>query len=185
MSVRAIGPCARRFSSLLDKIVYYISMNTSQPASLLFLLKNDQILLAMKKRGFGEGLWNGVGGKPEGSERMSQTAVRECQEEIGVTPQELIEVGSLHFTFSGSKEIKSQHVTVYFSRQWGGEPIETEEMAPRWFQLDMIPYDKMWEDDKYWLPLALRGNYVEATFLFNEHNNLEDHSIAFRPLPYN
>jgi 8-oxo-dGTP pyrophosphatase MutT (NUDIX family) len=40
--------------------------------TLLFLHKPDEqkILLAMKKRGFGEGKWNGVGGKREPGESI-------------------------------------------------------------------------------------------------------------------
>lgn len=37
-------------------------------ATLCYLLKDDQVLLAMKKRGFGEGKWNGPGGKVEKGE---------------------------------------------------------------------------------------------------------------------
>ncbi len=33
--------------------------------TLCFLLKGDEILLALKKRRFGTGKWNGVGGKIE------------------------------------------------------------------------------------------------------------------------
>ena len=32
-------------------------------ATICLLRKNDEVLLAMKKRGFGVGKWNGVGGK--------------------------------------------------------------------------------------------------------------------------
>jgi hypothetical protein len=30
-------------------------------------------------------------------------------------------------------------------------------MAPQWFPIDAIPYDKMWPDDRFWLPLLLQG----------------------------
>ena len=54
--------------------------------TLLFLLKENQILLGMKKRGFGAGKYNGIGGKLEPDETVEQAMVRETQEEIGVTP---------------------------------------------------------------------------------------------------
>ena len=50
--------------------------------TLLFLLTDDQILLAMKKRGFGMGRWNGVGGKIEPGETIEEATARECREEI-------------------------------------------------------------------------------------------------------
>ena len=43
-----------------------------------------QILLAMKKRGFGEGKWNGAGGKVETGETIIQAASRELGEETGI-----------------------------------------------------------------------------------------------------
>ena len=51
-------------------------------ATIVLLLRNDEVLLAMKKRGFGEGKWNGVGGKPNAGESIEEVAVRETKEEI-------------------------------------------------------------------------------------------------------
>jgi hypothetical protein len=60
-------------------------------ASLCLLIRENEgsiseILLAMKKRGFGQGRWNGVGGKPdkEKGETVLDSAIRETEEEIGV-----------------------------------------------------------------------------------------------------
>lgn len=64
-----------------------------------FLLSGDSILLAMKKHGHGVGKWNGVGGKAEPDETIEQTAIREAQEEIGVTPKELKKVARVTFLF--------------------------------------------------------------------------------------
>lgn len=55
-------------------------------ATLLFLVKDDEILLAMKKRGFGKDRYNGVGGKVDDGESIEAAAARETIEEIGVTP---------------------------------------------------------------------------------------------------
>src|SRR5665213_1943911 len=117
--------------------------------TLLFLLEDNRILLAMKKRGYGADKWNGVGGKPEHNETISETAIRECQEEIGVKPLKFEEMATLVFTSAEHKEEFGQRVTVFICKTWEGKPIETEEMAPRWFSLDKIPYSKMWSDDKY------------------------------------
>lgn len=61
-------------------------MKKLRQATICLLIKDDQVLLALKKRGFGEGKWNGVGGKVKDGETIEQTAIRETQEEIGVTP---------------------------------------------------------------------------------------------------
>ncbi|MGH7234133.1 MAG: NUDIX domain-containing protein, partial [Candidatus Saccharimonadales bacterium] len=81
-----------------------------QRATLLLLLENDRILLAMKRRGFGVGKWNGVGGKLNQGETIEQAAKRECFEEIQVKPKEITEVAILNFYFPDSKKDWNQQV---------------------------------------------------------------------------
>lgn len=59
----------------------------------------NQILLAMKKRGFGEGKWNGAGGKVDPGETIIQAASRELREETGINiiPEKMEARGILHF----------------------------------------------------------------------------------------
>lgn len=136
--------------------------------TLLFLLKDDEILLAKKKRGFGAGHWNGVGGKIEPDETIEQAAIRECQEEIGVTPANLEKVATHDFVFpDGTEDIK---VHTFITKNWKGEPHETEEMAPQWFKISEIPYTEMWGDDIVWLPLVLQGKKLQTRFTFDENN---------------
>lgn len=154
--------------------------------SLLFLLRGNgetsEILLAMKKRGFGSGRWNGVGGKLEPGETMEQATIRECQEEIGITPSELQKVAVHSFVFpDGTPDME---VHSYLSRAWQGEPSETEEMAPRWFKVSAIPYADMWEDDIVWLPLVLSGKLLTTVFTFDDSEHMTDaelHLVAHLP----
>lgn len=44
--------------------------------TLLFVLEPGRVLLGMKKRGFGEGRWNGFGGKVQGGETVEEGAIR-------------------------------------------------------------------------------------------------------------
>lgn len=145
--------------------------------TILFLLKDDQILLAMKKRGFGEGRYNGVGGKVEAGETLEQAVVRECQEEIGVTPIDFSKVAEIIFDeqHKGVKERLQVHV--YTSKSWDGEPIETEEMAPKWFKTSKIPYDQMWADDPYWLPQVLDGKLLKCEFHLDENDKVFQQSV--------
>lgn len=140
--------------------------------TLLLLLREDEILLAMKKRGFGAGYWNGIGGKIEPDEAIEAAAIRECQEEIYVTPKDLEKVAEHDFIFPD--EIEDIRVHAFISRSWEGTPTETEEMAPKWFKISEIPYDKMWEDDSVWLPFVLRGRQVRTTCTFTAQNELID-----------
>lgn len=146
--------------------------------TLLFLLRDDEILLAMKKRGFGQGRWNGVGGKIEPGETIEQATARECHEEIGVQPGKLEKVAYLTFAFPDDTPDILAHV--YTTREWEGEPIETEEMAPQWFALDNIPYQQMWQDDKFWLPHVLAGKKLIGNFVFTQDEvMLPEHKIEF------
>ena len=150
-------------------------------STLLFLLKDSEILLAMKKRGFGAGRWNGVGGKSEANETIVQTAIRECQEEIGVKPVRLQHVATLNFYFPKSKSDWDQQVSVFTSYKWQGEPTETEEMKPAWFSINTIPYDAMWPDDIIWLPEILSGKLLEAEFTFDDTDAVVKHKLVIRP----
>ena len=145
-------------------------------ATLCLLIKNDQVLLAMKKRGFGVGRWNGTGGKVKDGEEIVDAAIRETKEEVGVDIKNPEKVGLFHFTFEGKPEW-NQDVTVFLAKEWQGEPTESEEMAPRWFAFEEIPYDKMWSDDIHWVPLVLQGKKLEADFLFGEGDRLLSHDI--------
>lgn len=150
---------------------------TEKVCTLLFLKRGDEILLAMKKRGFGSGRYNGVGGKIEPNETIEQALLRECQEEIGVTPMNYWQVAEHDFIQKESDEPWRMYVHAYICDEWQGEPHETEEMAPEWFKVEDIPYDRMWQDDEFWLPQVLAGNKVHGQFTFDEKDNMLTHDV--------
>ncbi len=145
--------------------------------TLVFLKQDDQILLAMKKRGFGEGRWNGIGGKVEPSESSQQAAVRETEEEIGVTITEYNQVAEIEFDQYFKGEHALMRIHVYFATSWSGEPTESDEMRPRWYSINNLPFDSMWADDPYWLPLVLAGKKIKAFFKMDLSDNIVSHSI--------
>jgi len=149
-------------------------------ATLCFLIKNDEeILLAMKKRGFGQGKWNGIGGKldlNQGDKDIFDAALREMKEESGVAVKDMEKVAILNFYFPYQKRW-DQEVHVFVSRNWEGEPKESEEIKPRWFKLKEIPFDKMWPDDKFWLPKILKGEKLRAKFSFKSGELIDSYEI--------
>ena len=145
-------------------------------STLCLLIRDGKILLAMKKRGFGVGKWNGVGGKVEKGEEIIDAVVRETKEEIGVLALNPEKVGVMHFVFPYKPEW-DQDVHLFLVKDWQGEPEESEEMIPQWFSFSEIPYEKMWDDDKFWLPRVLRGEKLEADFIFKEGEIIDKHNI--------
>lgn len=143
--------------------------------TLVFLLRDKEILLAMKKQGFGMGKMNGVGGKVEPGEDIVVGAAREAQEEIGVTidVHDLERVAVNTFEFQEKPEW-NQECYIFFARKWRGEPVESDEMKPEWISLAAIPYERMWADDKFWLPRALAGEKLKAHFLFTKDGVMTD-----------
>ena len=140
--------------------------------------KITEVCLAMKKRGFGMGRWNGVGGKVDSlKETVEEAAKRETKEEIDVVVNKLHKVAEISFYFQHNPDW-DQIVHGYFTEKWAGDIKETEEMAPRWFKLKEIPYKNMWPDDNYWLPLALKGKLLKATFIFGENDTIQDKKIV-------
>lgn len=145
--------------------------------ALCLLRKDDEILLAMKKRGFGEDKYNGVGGKLETNETPEETMIREVKEEIGIKVIKYDKVGLVEFDEYYKEERQNLVFHLYFAYDWLGDIIEIEEMRPEWFKLESIPYDNMFPDDKYWLPLVIDGKKIKAYFKFDKEWNLIEKDI--------
>ncbi len=157
-------------------------MPADKHCTLIFLRRDDEILLAMKKRGFGANRWNGIGGKIDKGETVEQALVRETEEEILVTPLSWTKVAIHDFVMDAdTSEPWHMHVHAYICTEWTGQPTETEEMAPQWFKLADIPYDDMWQDDIIWLPLVLRGKKLQCTFDFDKHDNMTSAKLDIVP----
>ncbi len=150
-------------------------------ATLLFLVRKDeqgleQICLAMKKRGFGAGRYNGAGGKVEVGESVEDATKRETKEEVGVEVIAMKKCAELTFEFA-LKPDWNQVVHAYIATDWEGEPTESEEMKPEWFYTVDIPYASMWPDDILWLPQSLAGKYVTGNLLFGENDTILSHNF--------
>lgn len=142
--------------------------------TLVFFIEGDNILLAMKKRGFGAGRWNGIGGKAEKGETIAAAMIREAEEEVCVSPLEFESAAYLEFKYPDSATVIAN---VFICTTWDGEPLETEEMAPHWFKIKDIPYDTMWEGDRLWMPHVLNGKFIRGEFVYTSKDKLLSHSI--------
>lgn len=135
----------------------------------LCIIQNDgQILLQHKSAGrFGEGKWNGTGGKIDPGETPLEAAIREVKEETSLNVSDLRLHGVLNHFF-GSKDMNSWQVYIYSTCNYTGTPTSSEEGELKWFPHEEIPYHQMWQDDKHWLPILLKGREFEGEFHFND-----------------
>ena len=135
-----------------------------EKGTLCFIIENGKILLIEKKRGLGAGKVNGPGGRIEAGETAEQGAIRETQEEVGLTPTGMEWAGELSFQF---RDGYSLHVELYRASGWTGELRETDEAKPFWCSTSEIPYGRMWADDEQWMPRLLAGEKFRGWFEFD------------------
>jgi 8-oxo-dGTP diphosphatase len=129
-----------------------------------------RVLLIRKKRGLGAGKINGPGGKIDPGETSVQCAIRETQEELGVTAIDPVKHGELWFQFVDGLGL---HVDVFVATKHEGEPVETDEAIPLWTSLEKLPLEEMWADDRFWLEdmLVSRRHFI-GRFTFDDDTML-------------
>lgn len=138
--------------------------------TLCIIHQDPNILLGMKKRGFGAGRWNGFGGKVAAGETIENAARRELEEEAGIRVENLSKVGIIEYEFKENPEILQVHF--FKSDDFLGEIKESEEMRPQWFHVNEIPFKEMWPDDIHWIPLFLSGKKFKGKFLLGESDEI-------------
>ncbi|HEY1175495.1 MAG TPA: 8-oxo-dGTP diphosphatase [Phytomonospora sp.] len=126
-----------------------------------------EVLLGLKKTGFGAGKIVGLGGHVEPGETPAQAAVREIEEESGirVDPARLRELGVVTFRFPARPSWDAV-VSVFGTDAFSGEAAESDEIVPEWFPFDALPLARMWDDARLWLPKVLAGEHVTAEIGF-------------------
>src|SRR5580704_4785409 len=126
-----------------------------------------QVLLGLKKTGFGAGKWVALGGHIEEGEKPEEAAVREVEEESGliVPPDALQHMASIEFRFP-VRPSWDQTAEVFMTSVFQGEPADSDEVAPKWFSERELPLGLMWDDARYWLPLVLAGEHIDVLVIF-------------------
>lgn len=141
--------------------------------TLIFVRNGEDILLGFKKRGFGVGKWNGFGGKVERNETIIDGAVRELKEESNLTVKcaDMKYLGYVRYDRTDSTQVDV--VYIFMTSKFSDSLAESEEMTPKWFRIDEIPYDQMWVDSKYWLPIVLKNKGLSARFLLSGERDIQ------------
>ena len=105
----------------------------------VFLLCSDTVLLVRRcGTGFEDGNYGPVGGHIDGNEQVTQAAIRECKEEIGVeiSPADLIFIGVTHYNSP-----TDEGVDIFFkATKWKGEPYPVKECDElKWCSFNQLP----------------------------------------------
>jgi 8-oxo-dGTP diphosphatase len=140
------------------------------------------VLLGLKRTGFGTGKIVGIGGHVEPGESEAEAVVREVWEETGVTvrQEDLADAGVVQFVFP-AKPAWDMHTRLFTARRWVGEPEESDEIMPQWFQTGILPVDRMWQDADHWLPVVLEGGRVNVVVTLNSDNETVASSVSLLP----
>jgi len=155
--------------------MHKMSEKTKKIMTLVIIHDHPRVLLGKKKRGFGVGRWNGFGGKVNEGESIEKAAVRELKEEVGIETFKIEKIGINEFEWQNGSETLEVHI--FKSKDFRGEPSESDEMSPRWFFADEIPFGEMWADDQHWLPLFLAGKRFIGKFHFKDHDTIKHHRL--------
>lgn len=147
--------------------------------TLLFIIKDNRILLAEKMRGHGKGLFNGVGGKQQPDESLYDCLLRETKEEINVTPKNCTKVADLDFELFYKGEYTFENMNVFIASDYEGTLTQSDEMRPVWFDIDKIPYEQMFADDILWLPKVLEGKKAVGFIKMDKDFNVIENHIKF------
>jgi 8-oxo-dGTP diphosphatase len=152
-------------------------------ATLVYIIDRDRMFLIRKRRGHGRGKINGPGGKVERGETPVACAVRECQEETGLTPLDLEPLVELRFLDVGDDGEPPMLGLAFRAVAFEGVARQTAEAEPFWCSLDAIPYDRMWADDRVWLPHLIANEPVRGDFVM-AGERLVDHRLCPVGRPY-
>jgi 8-oxo-dGTP diphosphatase len=159
---------------------------TAARVTLCFLLRDGEsgpeVLLGLKRTGFGTGKIVGIGGHVEPGESDGEAAVREVMEETGVSVrvEDLTDAGAVNFVFPAKPEW-NMSTSLFTARTWQGEPTDSDEVLPEWFRTDTLPVERMWQDADHWLPVVLEGGKVNVVVTLNDDNETVASSVSILP----
>lgn len=145
--------------------------------TLVFLRRGDEVLLGYKKRGFGMGKWNGLGGKVEEGESVGESAKREVQEEVGVHIGSMRRFGIIECEYRNVEKPGRIKIHLFDSNDFSGEPIESDEIKPQWFNVSEYPFDHAWADDRFWWPVYAEGRTFRGHFVFAGYDRIVEHEL--------
>ncbi len=109
---------------------------------------------------------NGPGGKIEPGETPVQAIKREVAEETSLVIHEPTSHGLVRLVLTGPQPHELL-IHIFSVTEFSGEPRGVEDLV-HWYPRGRLPFERMWPDQRYWLPLVLDGGRLEVSCLFDE-----------------
>jgi 8-oxo-dGTP diphosphatase len=148
-------------------------------ATLCYVRANGQTLMMhrIKKQGdMHAGKWNGLGGKLLPGETPEQCAIREVQEESGLTLINPVWRGLL--TFPAFNQNEDWYAFVFVGQHFTGELIDSAEGVLAWIDDDQLLALNLWAGDRVFLPWLDQEHFFSGQFLY-EDGELISHNVVF------
>lgn len=150
--------------------------NISIITNLCYIINDDMVLLQKKSRGFGVGKWNAPGGKKEEKESIKESVLREIKEETDLDVFNLEEIGFHEFIFKDNDKWNNK-CYIFKTSSYSGLPKDMGEGELKWFQIENIPLDEMWDDDRFWTKNMLKGRFNNMRFYFSKEGKYLKHEL--------
>jgi len=148
-------------------------------ATLCYLKKDNKTLMLYRNKkpdDTHKGKWNGLGGKVEAGETPEQCAIREVQEESGLTTTNLKLHGVITFPMFDGKD--DWYVFVFTITEFHGEMIDSPEGELDWIPDNELMKLNLWEGDRIFLPWIQSDRFFSAKFTYIA-KELIDWSVNF------
>lgn len=130
-----------------------------------------------KENDYHAGKWNGLGGKFEPGETPEACAIREVQEESGLTIMNPELCGHIVFPlFDGEND---WYVYLFKAPHWTGKLLDDPpEGHLAWLTPNEIAEIPLWEGDRIFLPWLDEPGIFSASFRYNA-KKLQDYSVKW------
>lgn len=149
----------------------------------LCILENPethQLLMIKHLRGINKGYCNFPGGKIDLGESIPESVEREVREETGLNLQKSKCVGRVDIVSAENLQGKvldedDLHIYLFYSDKYSGTlEAAQDEVELFWCDKDKIPFDKMRDNDKVWIPDILQGKMIHKVFYRGTDGKLKE-----------